>query len=215
MICEMLTRGAMCSEAYRGGEAPLFFKKLGIPLGLPVGRCTEAEQAAAWVVDRLLIPYFEGREVRVSDDVLAALEALSLGLVPLEAELSAYIPEDPVAVYASPCVFGLGLRKNIVVTGPPSVVRRLEAFLKPRREFVIFDEGGDEAVVKYGVEAAVGCLAKPPLPVKSYVITCLEHQWIGDLLARALGLEPAREGAQVQLRNAGLLISHPKKKYSR
>lgn len=70
-------------------------------------------------------------------------------------------------------------------------------------------------MVKYGVEAAVGCLAKPPLPVKSYVITCLEHQWIGDLLAKALGLEPAREGAQVQLRNAGLLISHPKKKYSR
>jgi hypothetical protein len=57
------------------------------------------EEAAAYLVDHLLIPFYEGREVALTPEVVSALEAISAPLQALEGELSAYVPEDPVMVY--------------------------------------------------------------------------------------------------------------------
>ncbi|AET33157.1 hypothetical protein [Pyrobaculum ferrireducens] len=213
MICEYLARGAVCSQAYRRWSRPEFFKRLGLPPPGPAPRCTEVEEAAAYLVDHLLIPFYEGREVALTPAAVSALEAISAPLQALEGELSAYVPEDPVMVYTGPCVFGTRMRKNAVITGPRPIIERLAEYLQaPSHHFVAIDEGEPaELAEKYGVQAAVSCITAPRAPLKSYVLTCWENQWLGELLSKALGMPPATEGIAVPLRHAKLLIQHPRK----
>ncbi|MCX8135600.1 hypothetical protein [Pyrobaculum aerophilum] len=213
MICETLVRGALCSQAYRKWERPDFFKKLGLPPPTATPKCTGLEEAAAYIIDHFILPYYKGLPARLTPEIVEALEAVSAPIIALEEELAAYVPEDPLMVFSGPCVFGLRLQKNVVITGPELIINKLDSYVTPRRHFVAIESGDPEEIsARYGVEAVVSCLAEPPVPLKRYVITCWEYQWLGDLLSKALGFEPPSGGIPAPLRNAKLLIKYPKKR---
>jgi hypothetical protein len=100
------------------------------------------------------------------------------------------------------------MRKNAVITGPRPIIERVGEYLQaPSHHFVAIDEGEPaELAEKYGVQAVVSCIAAPRAPLKSYVLTCWENQWLRELLSKALGMPPATEGIAVPLLHAKLLI---------
>jgi len=187
VLCEWLTRGAMCSAAHR---------YLGLPRGTS---CTEEERLLGRLVEAALAGRLDPASAH------GALEAL-LALSGAEVLLKHAVREDAVGVDWDYCPLGFALEREVVVFAGSLAGRareRGEAYSWLFDGYAVHafvdaatDAERGEAFRRYGVEAAITCFRRPPWRMKTYVVSC---DWPGpaaEAVAGALGIEIFRGGVR-------------------
>jgi hypothetical protein len=185
VLCEWLTRGAVCSSAYR---------HFALPRG---ASCTQEEVALGRLVELAVAALREGRALAPAEayEFLEMLVARSAA----EVVLKHIVTEEVVGVDWDFCPLGFALERSVVFAG--SLVRRAEEFYEPysylMRHFGVVhvfaeahtDEEREAAFRRYGAEAVVTCLRKPPWRLKTYVVTCDAPNPAAEAVAKALGFQ--------------------------
>ena len=185
MLCEWLARGAMCSSAYR---------HFALPRGTS---CTQEEVMLGRLVELAVAAVREGRALAPAEayEFLEMLVAKSA----VEVVLKHVVKEEVVGVDWDFCPLGFALERSAVFAG--SLVRRAEEFYEPysllMRHFGLIhvfaeartDEEREDAFRRYGAEAVVTCLRKPPWKLKTYVVTCDAPNPVAEAVAKALGIQ--------------------------
>ena len=192
VLCEWLTRAAMCSSAYA---------KFALPRGTS---CTQEEVALGRLVELAAAAVREGRVLTPAEvpELLEMLVAKSAA----EVALKHVVAEEVVGVDWDYCPIGFALERPAVFAG--ALVRRAEDFYEPysllMRGFGMIhvfaeahsDEEREEAFRRYGAEAVITCLRKPPWRLKTYVVSCDTPNPVAEAVAKALGVQlqtgPAR-----------------------
>jgi len=180
-------RGALCSSAHS-----LF--------GLPGGaRCTHEEVLLGRLVEAAVDALREGRVLRPAEvhhllDLLVAKSGA-------EALLALLMREEAVGVDWDYCPLGFALGRAVTVFAG-ELVGRAEEFYAPYSALMqrfgmahVFayastDEEREEAFRRYGVEAVVTCLRRPPWRLKTYVVACDAANAAAEALVRAMGQRP-------------------------
>jgi len=184
MLCEWLTRATMCSSAYR------YF---ALPRGTS---CTQEEVALGRLVELAVAALREGRTLAPAE----VSELLEMLVVKSAAEvlLKHIVSEEVVGVDWDYCPIGFALERPAVFAG--ALVRRAEDFYEPysllMRGFGMIhifaeahtDEEREEAFRRYGAEAVITCLRKPPWKLKTYVVSCDAPNPVAEAVAKALGV---------------------------
>jgi len=185
MLCEWLARAAICSSAYR------YF---ALPRGTS---CTQEEVMLGRLVELAVDALREGRTLALAE----AYEFLEMLVVKSAAEvvLKHLIEEEVVGVDWDFCPLGFALERSVVFAG--TLVRRAEEFYEPfsflMRHFGMMhvfaeahnDEEREAAFRRYGAEAVITCLRKPPWRLKTYVISCDAPNPVAEVVAKALGIQ--------------------------
>jgi hypothetical protein len=185
MLCEWLTRAAVCSSAYR-----LFALSRGTS-------CTPEEVALGRLVELAVAAVREGRILAPAEasELLEALVAKSAA----EIILKHVVKEEVVGVDWDFCPLGFALERSVVFAG--SLVRRAEEFYEPysvlMRHFGMVhifaeartDEEREDAFRRYGAEAVITCLRKPPWRLKTYAVSCDAPNPVAEAVAKALGVQ--------------------------
>jgi len=116
-----------------------------------------------------------------------------------EVVLKHIVAEEVVGVDWDFCPLGFALERSVVFAG--SLVRRAEEFYEPysflMRHFGMVhvfaeahtDEEREDAFRRYGAEAVVTCLRKPPWKLKTYVVSCDAPNPVAEAVAKALGVQ--------------------------
>jgi hypothetical protein len=116
-----------------------------------------------------------------------------------EVVLKHVVKEEVVGVDWDFCPLGFALERSAVFAG--SLVRRAEEFYEPYgallRHFGVMhvfaeahtDEEREDAFRRYGAEAVVTCLRKPPWKLKTYVVSCDVANPAAEVVAKALGFQ--------------------------
>ncbi len=185
MLCEWLTRAAVCSSAY---------SRFALPRGTS---CTQEEVMLGRLVELAAAALKEGRTLAPAEafELLEMLVAKSA----VEVVLKHIVKEEVVGVDWDFCPLGFAMERSAVFAG--SLVRRAEEFYEPYsvilRHFGMVhvfaeahaDEEREAAFRRYGAEAAVTCLRRPPWRLKTYVITCDAPNPVAEAVAKALGVQ--------------------------
>jgi hypothetical protein len=185
MLCEWLSRGAVCSSAY---------SRFALPRGTS---CTPEEVALGRLVELATAAVREGRTLAPAEafELLEVLVAKSAA----EVLLKHVVKEEVVGVDWDFCPLGFALERSVVFAG--SLVRRAEEFYEPYSLLMkhfgmvhVFaeartDEEREEAFRRYGAEAVVTCLRKPPWKLKTYVVSCGAPNPVAEAVAKALGFQ--------------------------
>lgn len=185
VLCEWLVRGAMCSSAYR---------HFALPRGTS---CTQEEVMLGRLVELAVAALREGRALAPAEvfDFLEMLVAKSAA----EVLLKHVVKEEVVGVDWDFCPLGFALERPAVFAG--SLVRRAEEFYEPYsallRHFGMMhvfaeahtDEEREDVFRRYGAEAVVTCLRKPPWKLKTYVVSCDAPNPVAEAVAKALGVQ--------------------------
>gem|GEM_PF-7011713 len=187
MLCEWLTRGAVCSSVHS-----LF--------GLPGGSsCTHEEVLLGRLLEAAVDALGSGRVLRPAE--VRHLLDLLVAKSGAEALLSLLVREDAVGVDWDYCPLGFALGRAVTVFAG-ELVERAEEFYAPYSALMqrfgmvhVFayastDEEREEAFRRYGVEAVVTCLRRPPWRIKTYVVACDAANAAADVLMRAMGQRP-------------------------
>ena len=194
MLCEWLARGAMCSAAHR---------YLGLPRGTS---CTEEEALVGRALERALASLRDGRALKPGDVHSALLVLLSKSGT--EAALQAAVREEAVGIDWDYCPLGFALGRRVTVFAGSLVESAEELYEGYSWLFERFgmahvfakaadDAEREEAYRKYGAEAVITCLRRPPWRLKTYVVSCDWPNPAARLLARAMGLELYRGGQRL------------------
>jgi hypothetical protein len=139
----------------------------------------------------------EGRALAPAEahELLEMLAAKSAA----EVVLKHVVKEEVVGVDWDFCPLGFALERSAVFAG--ALVRRAEEFYEPysylMRHFGVMhvfaeartDEEREDAFRRYGAEAVVTCLRKPPWRLKTYVVTCDAPNPVAEAVAKALGVQ--------------------------
>jgi len=185
VLCEWLTRAAMCSSAY---------SRFALPRGTS---CTQEEVMLGRLVELAVAAVREGRTMAPAEvsELLEMLVAKSAA----EVVLKHVVAEEVVGVDWDFCPIGFALERSVVFAG--ALVRRAEEFYEPysylMRHFGIVhvfaeahtDEEREDAFRRYGAEAVVTCLRKPPWRLKTYVVSCDAPNPVAEAVAKALGVQ--------------------------
>jgi hypothetical protein len=185
VLCEWLARGAMCSSAYR---------HFALPRGTS---CTQEEVMLGRLVELAVAALREGRTLAPAE----AHEFLEMLVTKSAAEvvLKHVVKEEVVGVDWDMCPMGFALERSAVFAG--ALVRRAEEFYEPYsvilRHFGMVhvfaeahtDEEREDAFRRYGAEAVVTCLRKPPWRLKTYVVSCDAPNPVAEAVAKALGVQ--------------------------
>jgi len=185
VLCEWLTRGAVCSSAYR------YF---ALPRGTS---CTQEEVMLGRLAELAAAAVREGRTLAPSE----AFEFLEVLVAKSAAEvlLKHVVKEEVVGVDWDFCPLGFALERSVVFAG--ALVRRAEEFYEPysylMKHFGIVhvfaeartDEEREDAFRRYGAEAVITCLRKPPWRLKTYVVSCDAPNPAAEAVAKALGFQ--------------------------
>ncbi len=185
VLCEWLSRGAVCSSAYR---------HFALPRGTS---CTQEEVMLGRLVELAAAAVREGRTLAPAEahEFLEMLVAKSA----VEVVLKHLIKEEVVGVDWDFCPLGFALERSAVFAG--FLVRRAEDFYEPYslliRHFGVAhvfaeahtDEEREAAFRRYGAEAVVTCLRKPPWRLKTYVVACDAPSPVAEVVAKALGVQ--------------------------
>ena len=117
----------------------------------------------------------------------------------VEVVLKHLVKEEVVGVDWDFCPLGFALERSAVFAG--ALVRRAEEFYEPysylMRHFGMVhvfaeahtDEEREDAFRRYGAEAVVTCLRKPPWRMKTYVVSCDAPNPVAETVAKALGVQ--------------------------
>ncbi len=185
MLCEWLARGAVCSSAY---------KYFDLPRGTT---CTQEEVMFGRLVELAVAAVREDRtlapaEAYVFLEMLVAKSAA-------EVVLKHTVAEEVIGVDWDFCPLGFALERSVVFAG--ALMRKAEEFYEPysylMRHFGLMhvfaeahtDEEREDAFRRYGVEAVVTCLRKPPWRLKTYVVSCDAPNQVAETVAKALGFQ--------------------------
>jgi hypothetical protein len=185
MLCEWLTRAAVCSPAY---------SRFALPRGTS---CTLEEVMIGRLVELAVAALKEGRTLAPAE----AFELLEMLVAKSAAEvvLKHVVKEEVVGVDWDFCPLGFALERSAVFAG--SLVRRAEEFYEPYsvilRHFGVAhvfaethtDEEREDAFSRYGAEAVVTCLRRPPWKLKTYVVSCDAPNPVAEAVAKALGVQ--------------------------
>ncbi len=185
VLCEWLSRGAMCSSAY---------KYFAMPRGTT---CTPEEVMLGRLVELAAAAVREGRTLAPAEayEYLEVLVAKSAA----EVLLKHVVTEEVVGVDWDYCPLGFGLERSAVFAG--ALVRRAEEFYEPYsvilRHFGIMhifaeaytDEEREAAFRRYGAEAVVSCFRRPRWRLKTYVVSCDAPNPVAEEVAKALGVQ--------------------------
>jgi hypothetical protein len=185
MLCEWLTRAAVCSPAY---------SRFALPRGTS---CTLEEVMIGRLVELAVAALKEGRTLAPAE----AFELLEMLVAKSAAEvvLKHVVKEEVVGVDWDFCPLGFALERSAVFAG--SLVRRAEEFYEPYsvilRHFGVAhvfaeahtDEEREDAFRRYGAEAVVTCLRRPPWKLKTYVVSCDAPNPAAEAVAKALGVQ--------------------------
>jgi hypothetical protein len=185
VLCEWLARGAVCSSAYR---------HFALPRGTS---CTPEEVMLGRLVELAVAAVREGRTMAPSEasELLEVLVAKSAA----EVMLRHIVKEEVVGVDWDFCPLGFALERPIVFAG--ALVRRAEEFYEPYSVLMkhfgmvhVFaeartDEEREDAFRRYGAEAVVTCLRRPPWKLKTYVVSCDAPNPAAEAVAKALGVQ--------------------------
>jgi hypothetical protein len=185
VLCEWLARGAVCSSAYR---------HFALPRGTS---CTQEEVMLSRLVELAVAAVREGRTLAPAE----AHELLEMLVTKSAAEvvLKHVVKEEVVGVDWDFCPLGFALERSVVFAG--ALVRRAEEFYEPysylMRHFGVMhvfaeartDEEREDAFRRYGAEAAVTCLRKPPWRLKTYVVTCDAPNPVAETVVKALSVQ--------------------------
>jgi hypothetical protein len=185
VLCEWLARGAVCSSAYR---------HFALPRGTS---CTQEEVMLGRLVELAVAAVREGRALAPAE----AYEFLEMLVAKSAAEvvLKHVVKEEVVGVDWDFCPMGFAMERSAVFAG--ALVRRAEEFYEPysllMRHFGVVhvfaeahtDEEREDAFRRYGAEAVVTCLRKPPWKLKTYVVTCDAPNPVAEAVAKALGVQ--------------------------
>jgi len=139
----------------------------------------------------------EGRTMAPSEasELLEVLVAKSAA----EVMLRHIVKEEVVGVDWDFCPLGFALERPIVFAG--ALVRRAEEFYEPYSVLMkhfgmvhVFaeartDEEREDAFRRYGAEAVVTCLRRPPWKLKTYVVSCDAPNPAAEAVAKALGVQ--------------------------
>ncbi len=185
MSCEWLARAAVCSSVY---------KHFSLPRGTS---CMPEEIVLGRLVELAVAALREGRTLAPAE-VFELLEIL-VAKSAVEVLLKHVIKEEVVGVDWDFCPLGFGLERSVVFAG--TLVRRAEEFYEPysylMRHFGLMhvfaevhtDEEREAAFRRYGAEAVVTCLRKPPWRLKTYVVSCDAPNPVAEAVAKALGVQ--------------------------
>jgi hypothetical protein len=185
MFCEWLTRGAMCSSVYR---------RFALFRGVS---CTPEEVMFGRLVEHATAVVREGRTLALAE-VFEFLEMLVVKSA-VEVMLKHVVSEEVVGVDWDFCPLGFAFERSVVFAG--ALVRRAEEFYEPysllMRRFGLIhvfveahtDEEREAAFRRYGVEAVVTCLRRPPWRLKTYVVSCDAPNPVAEAVAEALGVQ--------------------------
>jgi len=185
VLCEWLSRGAMCSSAYQ---------HFALPRGTS---CTQEEVLIGRLVELAVAAVREGRALAPTD-VFEFLELL-VAKSAAEVILSYIVKEEVVGVDWDHCPIGFALERSAVFAG--ALVKRAEEFYEPYsailRHFGVVhifaeahtDEEREDAFRRYGAEAAVTCLRRPQWRLKTYVVSCDAPNPVAETVAKALGVQ--------------------------
>ncbi len=185
VICEWLIRAATCSSAHR------YF---ALPRGTS---CTPEEATLGRLVEQAVVAVEEGRtltpaEVHVFLEMLVAKSSA-------EVILRHVISEEVVGVDWDFCPLGFAIERSVVFAG--ALVKRAEEFYEPysylMRYFGVVhifaeaytDEEKEVAFRRYGTEAVVTCLRRPPWRLKTYIVSCDVPNPAAEAVAKALGIQ--------------------------
>jgi len=187
MLCEWLSRGAVCSSVHS-----LF--------GLPGGSsCTHEEVLLGRLLEAAVDALRAGRILRPAEvhhflDLLVAKSGV-------EALLSLLVREEAVGIDWDYCPLGFALGRAVTVFAG-ELVEKAEEFYAPYAALMmrfgmvhIFasassDEEKEEAFRRYGAEAVVTCLRRPRWRLKTYVVACDAASPAAETLVRAMGQRP-------------------------
>jgi hypothetical protein len=185
MLCERLSRGAMCSSAYRHFALPRDTS------------CTSEEVMLGRLVEQGVAALREGRTLAPAE----AYEFLEMLVVKSAAEVvpKHIVAEEVVGVDWDFCPLGFALERSVVFAG--MLVKKAEEFYEPycylMRHFgmvCVFaeahtDEEREDAFRRYGAEAVVTCLRRPPWKLKTYIVSCDAPNPVAEAVAKALGFQ--------------------------
>ncbi len=185
MLCEWLTRAAVCSSAY---------SRFALPRGTS---CTSEEVMLGRLVELAVAAVREGRTLAPAEayEFLEVLVAKSAA----EVVLKHIVAEEVVGVDWDFCPLGFALERSAIFAG--ALVRRAEEFYEPYSIILRYfgmvhvfaeahtDEEREAAFRRYGAEAVVTCLRKPPWRLKTYVVSCDTHNPVAEAVAKALGFQ--------------------------
>jgi hypothetical protein len=185
MLCEWLVRAAMCSSAHG---------RFALPRGVS---CTQEELLLGRSVEHAVATLREGRTLAPAEmhEFLEMLVAKGAA----EVVLKHLIEEEVVGVDWDFCPLGFALERPVVFTG--TLVRKAEEFYEPYsailRHFGIMyvfaeahsDEEREDAFRRYGAEAVITCLRRPPWKLKTYVVSCDTPNPVAEVVAKALGIQ--------------------------
>jgi hypothetical protein len=116
----------------------------------------------------------------------------------VEVMLKHVVAEEVVGVDWDFCPLGFALERSAVFAG--SLVRRAEEFYEPYSVILrhfgvvhVFAEANTDvereaAFRRYGAEAVVTCLRRPPWRLKTYVASCDAPNPVAEAVAKALGV---------------------------
>jgi hypothetical protein len=116
-----------------------------------------------------------------------------------EVVLKHIVTEEVVGVDWDFCPIGFALERSIVFAG--ALVRRAEEFYEPysylMRHFGVMhvfaeastDEEREDTFRRYGAEAVITCLRRPPWKLKTYVVSCDAPNPVAEAVAKALGVQ--------------------------
>ena len=185
VLCEWLIRGAMCSSTYRHFD---------LPRGTS---CTQEEAMLGRLVELAAAAVKEGRALAPAE-VSELLEVLMVKSA-AEVVLRHVVAEEVVGVDWDFCPLGFALGRSAVFAG--ALVQRAEEFYRPysvlMRHFGIMhvfaeartDEEREDAFRRYGTEAVITCLRRPPWKLKTYVVSCDAPNPVAEAVAKALGFQ--------------------------
>ena len=139
----------------------------------------------------------EGRALAPAEvsELLEVLVAKSAA----EVVLKHVVAEEVVGVDWDFCPLGFALERSAVFAG--ALVRRAEEFYEPYsvilRHFGVMhifaeahnDEEREAVFRRYGAEAVVTCLRRPPWKLKTYVISCDAPNPVAEAVTQALGVQ--------------------------
>jgi hypothetical protein len=175
----------MCSSAYR---------HFALPRGTS---CTPEEVMLGRLVEHAVAAVREGRALALAEahEFLEMLVAKSAA----EVVLKHVVAEEVVGIDWDFCPLGFALERSAVFVG--AFVRRAEEYYEPysylMRHFGMVhafaeahaDEEREDAFRRYGAEAVVTCLRRPPWRLKTYVVTCDAPNPVAEAVAKALGFQ--------------------------
>lgn len=185
VLCEWLTRAAVCSSAY---------SRFALPRGTS---CTQEEVALGRLVELAVKAVKEGRTLAPAEahELLEMLVAKSAA----EVVLKHIVTEEILGIDWDFCPLGFALERSAIFAG--ALVRRAEEFYEPysllMRHFGMMhifaeaytDEEREAAFQNYGAEAVVTCLRRPQWRLKTYVVSCDAPNPVAEAVAKALGVQ--------------------------